>query len=125
MPEEVVVPAPAVQELPLAQRVQELALRPVRALRLAPVEQEREPRPVEAELPPSQQVAVLVPSREVAELPLSQRVAALALSQQKVAVAEIRLGITVSHPDRVATLLAEAEPREAQPKQPAVAEAPA
>jgi hypothetical protein len=61
----------------------------------------------------------------VVELPLSQRVAALALSQQKVAVAEIRLGITLSHPDRVATLLAEAEPREAQPKRPAVAEAPA
>ena len=128
---EVLAPVPAVQELLLAQRVQELELRPalaVRALRLAPAAQELELslaeaelelRPVAAELRP---VAAEPRPLEAVEL---RPVAARALSQQKVAVAEIRLEITVSHPDRVAALLAVLDPREAQPKRLAVAEAPA
>ena len=102
------VPSREVQELPLGRQVAALVLS----------------REV-VELPLSQEVAALVLRRVVVELPLSQQVAARVPSQQKVAVAEIRLGITVSHPERVATLLAALEPREAQPKRPAVAEAPA
>ena len=64
---EVLAPVPAVQELPLAQRVQELELRPalaVRALRLAPPAQVLELRPVEAELSPE----AAEPSPEAVEL---------------------------------------------------------
>jgi hypothetical protein len=78
---------------------------------------------------------VLVPEQRVTSEPIDRAavvskvpapvIGLVAQGVQKVAVAEIRLGITVSHPDRVATLLAVVDPREAQPKRPAVAEAPA